>query len=189
MNPAPESIRHLAVQVKLLILDVDGVLTDGILAYSETGEEVKRFNAKDGLGIRLARENGIEIAVISARHSAPLVRRMKDLRIDHFYPGFDDKYPVFQDLLVKLELIPEQVAYVGDDILDLPIMRKVGLSIAVEDAHPLVKEQAQWVTHRPGGRGAVREVTDGLVACRRNLVEACDSLLAHHLGQGRLDKI
>ncbi len=177
MNPLPVDLRETASRIKLLVLDVDGVLTDGTLSYSESGEHVKNFNAKDGLGIRLAMNNGIDIAIITARNSPILKKRMTDLDIVHFYGGQHDKADALDQIMGNLNLSTEQVAYVGDDILDLPVMRMVGLPITVSDGHELVKDVAAWTTSLPGGRGAVREVTDGLIACRGDLLEAVNEFL------------
>ncbi|GAA4650103.1 3-deoxy-manno-octulosonate-8-phosphatase KdsC [Kistimonas scapharcae] len=167
----PESVR-------LVIFDIDGVLTDGALWYGEHGEVVKPFNAKDGVGFRLLQDNGIEVAVITAKQSAPLARRMADLKVRHFYPGCHDKRAAFHQLLDTLGIMPEAVAYVGDDVLDLPVMELVGWPVAPADAYPMVLEQAAWVTQAVGGRGVVREVADTLVAARTNLVEAYRRLVA-----------
>ncbi len=168
--------------IHLLICDVDGVLTDGTLSYTAQGEEIKHFNAKDGLGLRLLMHHGVEVAIITARDSKPLARRIKDLGIKHFYPGQDPKILALQTLLKTLELTPEQVAYIGDDILDLPVMRQVGLAITVADGHACVKQEADAITHLGGGRGAVREVTDALIDARQPLADANNQFLATKLG-------
>jgi 3-deoxy-D-manno-octulosonate 8-phosphate phosphatase (KDO 8-P phosphatase) len=175
--------------IALLILDVDGVLTDGTLAYTENGELVKHFNAKDGFGIRMAKEHHIEVAVISARRSAPIARRMADLQIDHFYTGHDHKLAAFADLRRRLSVPLSQIAFVGDDVLDIPVMRQVGLPIAVADAHPFAKQQALYVTSLPGGRGAVREVTDALIGARTDLTAAYEQFLMNHVGTERMDTL
>jgi len=179
----------LLQQIKLLILDVDGVLTDGTLAYTETGELVKNFNAKDGFGIRMLMEHNIEVAVITARQSPPLAKRMNDLKINHFYTGQDNKVVAFYDLLKELDLKPEQVAYVGDDILDLPVMRLVAIPIAVGDAHFHAKSEALWVTKLYGGKGAVREVADNLISAKTDLKTAYDDFLENHVGKTKMDKL
>ncbi|MBN2343065.1 MAG: HAD-IIIA family hydrolase [Deltaproteobacteria bacterium] len=189
MTPVSDQVRALAEQIELVILDVDGVLTDGTLAYTETGEQVKNFNAKDGFGIRMMQESGIEVAVITARKSPPLARRMNDLKIRHFFTGFDNKIDAYQQLISQLQLPPGHVAYVGDDVLDLPVMRQVGLPIAVGDAHFYAKETALWTTTECGGHGAVREVADMLISCRQNLYEAYDRFLNQRVGKSDLDKV
>lgn len=154
------AISDMARQVKLLIIDVDGVLTDGGLFFDNRGEEYKRFNSLDGQGIRMALDAGIEIAVITGRQSQIVEHRMRDLGVGHVYQGSRNKLPVFEQLLRDAGLETGQVAYVGDDLPDLPIMRRVGFAIAVQNAHGFVKQHCDWVTSARGGDGAVREVTD-----------------------------
>lgn len=149
-----------ARQVRLLIVDVDGVLTDGGLYFDNHGEELKRFCSLDGHGMRMALGGGIEIAVITGRRSKIVEHRMRDLGVNHVYQGSRDKLPVFEQLLRDTGLEAEQAAYVGDDLPDLPIMRRVGFAIAVQNAHGFVKQHCDWVTSARGGDGAVREVTD-----------------------------
>ncbi len=149
-----------AKKIKLLILDVDGVLTDGKLFFDNQGNEYKSFHAQDGHGIKLLRQTGVEIAVISGRKSPVVELRMNNLGIRHVYQGHEDKRAAFAEIIAKMALSVEQAAYVGDDLLDLPIMRRVGLSVAVDDANPIVKHYADWCTPRCGGQGAVREVCD-----------------------------
>ncbi|HEY5738846.1 MAG TPA: 3-deoxy-manno-octulosonate-8-phosphatase KdsC [Gammaproteobacteria bacterium] len=149
-----------ARQVKLLIVDVDGVLTDGGLYFDNRGEELKRFCSLDGHGMRMALGGGIEIAVITGRRSNIVEHRMRDLGVSHVYQGSRDKLPVFEQLLRDTGLEAEQAAYVGDDLPDLPIMHRVGFAIAVQNAHGFVKQHCDWVTSARGGDGAVREVTD-----------------------------
>jgi len=168
---------------------VDGVLTDGTLAYTAEGEVVKHFNAHDGFGIRMLIDHGVDVAVISARHSPALARRMTDLKIVHFYPGYDNKREAFNALLEKLAISPQQVAYVGDDVLDLPVMRLVGLPIAVGNAHFYARETALWITSNTGGKGAVREVADGILSSRMNLKHAYDAFLESHVGRTKMDTV
>ncbi len=147
-------------QLKLLILDVDGVLTDGRLFFDYQGNEYKCFHARDGHGLKLLKQTGVEIAVISGRSSASVALRMKNLGIEHVYQGHENKRMAFNEILQNLQLRPEQVAHVGDDLLDLPIMTQVGFAIAVQDANFAVKQYADWCTETLGGQGAVREVCD-----------------------------
>lgn len=147
-------------QLKLLILDVDGVLTDGRLFFDQQGNEYKCFHARDGHGLKLLKQTGVEIAVISGRSSATVALRMKNLGIEHVYQGHENKRMAFQEILQNLQLSPNQVAHVGDDLLDLPIMTQVGFAIAVQDANFAVKQYADWSTQTLGGQGAVREVCD-----------------------------
>jgi 3-deoxy-D-manno-octulosonate 8-phosphate phosphatase (KDO 8-P phosphatase) len=154
------AISDSARQVRLLIIDVDGVLTDGGLLFDNRGEEYKRFNSLDGHGIRMLLEAGIEVAVITGRQSAIVDHRMRDLGVTRVYQGSRDKRRAFESLLADTGIETSQVAYIGDDLPDLPIMRQTGLSIAVQNAHGFVKQHSDWVTSASGGYGAVREVTD-----------------------------
>lgn len=149
-----------ARRVRLLIVDVDGVLTDGGLYFDNRGEEYKRFSSLDGHGIRMALAGGIEVAVITGRQSNIVDRRMNELGVSHIYQGSRDKLPGFEKLLRDTGVDAGQVAYIGDDLPDLPIMRRVGFAIAVQNAHGFVKQHCNWVTTARGGDGAVREVTD-----------------------------
>lgn len=155
-----QTIIEKAEFIKLLILDVDGVLTDGRLFFDNQGNEYKSFHSRDGHGIKLLRQTGVEIAIISGRSSASVALRMQMLGIEHVYQGHENKRAAFSEIIEKLKLEPKQAAYVGDDLLDLPIMSRVGLSIAVSDANFAVKQRADWCTQLPGGQGAVREVCD-----------------------------
>jgi 3-deoxy-D-manno-octulosonate 8-phosphate phosphatase (KDO 8-P phosphatase) len=146
--------------IKLLCLDVDGVLTDGSVYLGNNGEELKAFNIKDGFGLRAVQNVGVQVAIITGRQSLLVQRRADELGITHVYQGNSDKRAAFADLLKKLQLKPQQVAYVGDDFPDLPLMSKVGLAVAPNDAHNEVKAVAHWTTQNGGGRGAVREVCD-----------------------------
>ena len=149
-------IKHL----KLLILDVDGVLTDGRLFFDDTGREYKCFHARDGHGIKLLRQSGVEVAVISGRKSNSVAIRMQSLGVEQVYQGHENKRAAFAEILRNLNLSPKQVAHVGDDVLDLPIMVQAGFAVAVADAHFAVKRHADWCTQTPGGLGAVREICD-----------------------------
>ena len=166
-----------AKNIKLIIFDVDGVLTDGGLYFSDEGIELKRFNSLDGLGIKLLKQNGVEPAVISARDTPNVAHRMKNLGIEHFYQGQNDKLIAFNELLEKLSLNSDQVAYVGDDVIDLPVMRNVGLAIAVANAHELVKDNACLITDKKGGHGAVREACDFILKAQ----DSYDSAMSVYL--------
>ena len=163
MSSPPSASDPLAARITCLVLDVDGVLTDGHLYYTAAGETLKSFHVRDGLGIRRLADAGVHVAIITARHSAPLMTRMAELGITHVITGCRDKRTGLEQLQRKLNCDLERMAYVGDDLFDLPAMRAVGLSVAVADAHPSVRSEAHWVTTCPGGRGAVRETTDVIV--------------------------
>jgi 3-deoxy-D-manno-octulosonate 8-phosphate phosphatase (KDO 8-P phosphatase) len=153
-------------RVRALILDVDGVLTDGGMYYGPAGEPLKKFNVKDGMGLRLLREAGIAVAFISGERSGAVARRAAKLRVRDLFLGVEDKLRALEKFLSRRGLAPEQAAYVGDDVNDLPPMRRVGLAIAVADAVPEVRKAAHWVTSRRGGDAAVREVCDFLLKSR-----------------------
>jgi 3-deoxy-D-manno-octulosonate 8-phosphate phosphatase (KDO 8-P phosphatase) len=152
--------------IQLLVLDVDGVLTDGRLYFGPRGEVLKVFNVRDGYGIVQLRRAGLEVAVISGRRSRMVNARCRELGVRHLYQGVSDKRAVLQRLLARLKLPASACACVGDDLPDLPVMRSVALSFAVADAHPAVRRTADVVTRLPGGHGAVREVCDRLLAPR-----------------------
>ena len=166
-----------ARNTRLLIVDIDGVLTDGGLQFDNRGEEYKTFNSHDGHGIRMLLECGIEVAVITGRQSQIVDHRMRELGVRHVYQGNRDKLPAFEKLLRDAELEAAQVAYVGDDLPDLPIMRRVGFAIAVQNAHAFVKQHSDLVTSAGGGHGAVREVTDFLLHAQGMLEDMQNSYL------------
>lgn len=184
MKPLAGALRDQAAAVRLLILDVDGVLTDGRLQYGEGGELLKAFHAHDGLGLRLLRNVGVEVAIISARASAPLRRRVADLRIEHAYLGRDDKLRALGELCEATGIQPKHAAFAGDDVLDLLVMREVGLGITVADGHWRVRQEAAWVTAAAGGQGAVREIADGILDAKDALEESLRVLFDAHVGKG-----
>lgn len=149
-----------AKHIKLLILDVDGVLTDAKLFFDEQGKEYKAFNARDGLGIKLLQKIGVQIAVISGRASKSVALRMKMLDINAVYLGQTDKGHIFKKIIAEIGCTPDQTAYMGDDLIDLPVLIQVGLAIAVQDANELILPYVDWQTRLAGGQGAVREVCD-----------------------------
>jgi 3-deoxy-D-manno-octulosonate 8-phosphate phosphatase (KDO 8-P phosphatase) len=159
------------LRVRLLILDVDGVLTDGRLHYGARGELLKSFHVRDGHGIRALREAGIQIAVISGRRSAAVLRRCRELGIHHVIQGAEDKLAAFAKLAARLKIRPAECAFIGDDVPDVPLLQAVGVSYAVADAHPAAKQAARHATLLPGGSGAVREVCDRLIAAARRFGE------------------
>lgn len=157
--------------VKLLALDVDGVLTDGGLYYTETGEELKKFNVKDGMGLKLLMQAGIEVAIITTSTSASVSYRAKKLGISHVFLGIEEKLTVLQDLCHKLNITLEQVAYIGDDINDVPILEKIGCPLTVGDAMNQNKNVSMYVTESSGGNGAVREICDLMLQKVHNIHE------------------
>ena len=166
MGAPDASIERRAAGVRLLILDVDGVMTDGRLHYDADGREFKSFHVRDGYGIKRVMEAGIEVAVISGRPSQSAAGRMADLGIRHVMLGREDKAAALDELLGRLGIGANAAACVGDDLPDLPVMRRVALPIAVADCHASVAGAAAWRTSLPGGAGAVREVCDLLLAAR-----------------------
>jgi 3-deoxy-D-manno-octulosonate 8-phosphate phosphatase (KDO 8-P phosphatase) len=153
-------------RIRLLVLDVDGVLTDGRLYFTGEGEVAKAFHVRDGHGIRLLAAAGVKVAVISGRSSAAVVARCRELGIDELTQGAQDKLAAFQALRGRLGFAAAECACVGDDTPDVPLMQAVGLAFAVRDAHPLARRAAHRTTRLPGGAGAVREVCDLLLAAR-----------------------
>jgi 3-deoxy-D-manno-octulosonate 8-phosphate phosphatase (KDO 8-P phosphatase) len=146
--------------LKLLLLDVDGILTDGTITYTHEGNEIKSFHTRDGLGIRLLMESNVEVGLITARESEAVTRRVRDLGLKYVFQKTKNKLEVFEHLLKELNLQPTEVGYMGDDWLDLPLLLRVGFAATVEEAVPEVLQVAHYVTRRKGGRGAVREVCD-----------------------------
>lgn len=147
-------------QIKLIVLDVDGVLTDGRLYMGSDGEEYKAFHTQDGMGISLARYAGIKTAIITGRASEAVTKRSKELKIDYVFQGINEKFEVLKQIVSELQIGLDEVCYVGDDINDLPILRKVGFPAAPSNAVPYVKEQAEYVSLLKGGEGAVREIIE-----------------------------
>ncbi|WP_158881944.1 HAD-IIIA family hydrolase [Rhodanobacter sp. L36] len=156
----PADILARAARIKVAVFDVDGTLTDGRLWFGEDGHETKVFHVHDGLGLKQLQANGVQVAIISARISHPVAVRAEELDIAHVYQGQSDKRACLVELLDALQLAPDQAAFVGDDLPDLPPMNIAGLAVAVANAHPWVAEKAHWQTSRSGGMGAAREVCD-----------------------------
>lgn len=147
-----------ASPVKLLLLDVDGVLTDGSLFYSSSGEEIKTFNTQDGLGLRLLQDAGIEVGIITARKSTIVQKRAEELKIRYLYQGAKNKYSAYQDILQKTGFKPFEICYMGDDWLDLVLLQRVGLAVSPANGVEEVRAAAHYITRKEGGNGAVREI-------------------------------
>jgi 3-deoxy-D-manno-octulosonate 8-phosphate phosphatase (KDO 8-P phosphatase) len=167
-----------ASRVRLMIFDVDGVLTDGSLHYGPGGEALKTFNVLDGHGIKLLQRAGIDTAIVSARESTIVTRRAADLGIRHVFQGAHDKRTAFAELLNTTERQHAECGYIGDDVIDLPILLQVGFAASVPNAHPEVRTRVHYVTKAGGGRGAVRELCDFLLRAQGNY----DAALAPYLG-------
>jgi len=165
-----DDFKQRAQDIKCVIFDVDGVLSDGKLFFDLKGQEYKSFHAQDGQGLKLLQQNGIEVAIISGRSSPIVDRRMKNLGITHVYQGQENKLAAFNDLLSKLHLNANQVAHIGDDLPDLSLMTRTGLAIAVQDANSSILPYCHGQTHRLGGQGAAREACDTILAIQNKLI-------------------
>ena len=162
-------ILQRAKSIRLIAFDVDGIMTDGGLYLSDSGEEFKRFNSLDGHGLKMLRASGVELAIITGRTSRCVELRAHSLGIIHIYQGVIDKLGAMQALLSQLNLSPQAAAFMGDDVVDLPVMLRVGLGISVPDAPQIVRERAHYVTQRDGGHGAVREACELLMSAQGTL--------------------
>lgn len=163
MSSGDLSLEARARAVRMLVFDVDGVLTDGSLFYGDDGQEYKAFNSRDGHGIKMLRDTGIEVGIITGRTSQVVLHRAHNLGITRIFQGAHDKLAAFTTLLRQQELAPEHIAYMGDDIVDLPVLRRCGLAITVPDAPDEVKARCHLVTRAAAGRGAAREVCEMLM--------------------------
>ena len=155
-----QDVYSRARTIRLAVFDVDGVLTDGGLYYSDSGEEIKVFDVRDGHGLKMLQASGVELAIITSRKSQCVARRTQNLGIDHVFQGVDDKLATLRALLQKLTLDLSACAYMGDDWVDLPVLTRCGLALSVPDAHAEVRSRAHYVTRAGGGRGAVREACE-----------------------------
>ena len=167
-----------AGKIRLACFDVDGVLTDGRLYYTDDGHEIKAFDVKDGHGLKMLQESGVETAIITSRSSRAVELRARNLAIKHLYQAVSDKRKTWEALLAQLGLTPEQSSYMGDDLVDLPVMRRCGLAITVPDAPALVTESAHYITRAPGGRGAAREACELILMAQGNFQAAVAPFLA-----------
>jgi len=163
--------------IRLIAFDVDGILTDGGLYLTDSGEEFKRFNSLDGHGLKMLKASGVELAIITGRTSRCVELRAKNLGITRLYQGVEDKWGTMQKLLAELNLAPEAAAYMGDDVVDLPVMRRMGFSITVPNSPQVVRDHAHYLTRREGGHGAVREACELIMSAQGTL----DKQLAPYL--------
>jgi 3-deoxy-D-manno-octulosonate 8-phosphate phosphatase (KDO 8-P phosphatase) len=166
-----------AARIRLMIFDVDGILTDGGLHYGPDGEVIKTFNVLDGHGIKLLQKSGVAAAIISARQSGIVARRAADLGIEHLYQGVHDKRAAFEQLLQKTNVDAQACGFVGDDVIDLPILSRVGFAASVPNGHPEVKSRVHYVTQASGGRGAARELCDFIMRAQGSYEAALASYL------------
>ena len=163
--------------IRLLLLDVDGVMTDGGIIYDGSGLETKRFNVKDGHGIKMLQRHGVEVGIITGRTSRCLELRAKNLGIELLYQGVHDKARAFAELVAARSLTPVATAYMGDDVVDLPVLLRCGLALSVPDAPLLVKQHADYVTRARGGHGAAREICELIMHAQGTLAAQLDSYL------------
>jgi 3-deoxy-D-manno-octulosonate 8-phosphate phosphatase (KDO 8-P phosphatase) len=166
-----------AKQVKIAIFDVDGVLTDGTLYFADSGLEVKAFNVLDGHGLKMLQQTGVEIAIISSRTSSAVELRAQNLNIAHLYQGSEDKLPTYLRLLETLGLNPQESCYMGDEVVDLPVLRRAGLAVTVPHAPDYVKAHAHLVTKAAGGCGAVRECCEAIMRAQGTLQQQLEAYL------------
>ncbi|AUD59077.1 MULTISPECIES: 3-deoxy-manno-octulosonate-8-phosphatase KdsC [Shewanella] len=171
-GPISDDVWQRAQKIKLLICDVDGVFSDGRIYLSNSGEELKAFHTRDGYGVRSLLTSGFNLAVITGRQSKIVENRMTALGVTHIYQGVDNKFEPYEALLALYGVTPEEVAYIGDDIVDLPVMNVVGLAVSVADGHPYVRQHAHFVTTLNGGHGALRELTDLLLLSQNKFTSA-----------------
>lgn len=167
-----------AARIRLMIFDVDGILTDGSLHYGPDGETIKTFNVLDGHGIKLLQQSGVATAIISARKSDIVARRAADLGIRHLYQGVHDKRTAFEQLLAETGTAAEACGFVGDDVIDLPILLRTGFAASVPNAHPEVRSRVHYVTQASGGHGAARELCDFILRAQGNYEAAIAPYLA-----------
>ena len=171
-------LNHRIQNVRLAIFDVDGVLTDGGLFRTDDGQEIKRFHSRDGLGLRLLQNSGVQLAIITGRTSHVVEHRAKELGITHLYQGCKQKVPAFLEICKQLSVTPEQTAYMGDDLIDLPVMIRCGLALTVAEAHPEVVKRAHWVSQYKGGNGAAREACELIMKQQGSWQEVLEGYLA-----------
>ncbi|WP_438952257.1 KdsC family phosphatase [Porticoccus sp.] len=169
MSTANLKITRRARQIRLLLLDVDGVLTNGNLYYGNNGEELKSFNIQDGLGIKLLQRQGIRVGIITGRSSALVARRAGELGIDLIVQGREDKMQALEEMLAAHPYQMNEIAFLGDDLPDLAVIRRVGLGVAVANARPIIAEHALWQTSACGGAGAVRELAEMILQAQDKL--------------------
>lgn len=167
-----------AQQIKLVILDVDGVLTTGAIYYGHQHDHLRAFHVHDGLGIKLLQKAGIPVAIISAKLSESVKKRLQDLQVDHVYLGYEDKRPAYQELKTKLSLDDGEIAYMGDDLPDLPQLKRVGFSATVPEAPLIILQTVDYITKKSAGLGAVREVCEFILNAQQKLDSMIESYLA-----------
>lgn len=172
-----QSVLEKAKSIRLLILDVDGVLTSGLVYYGTQGFEMRGFHLHDGLGMKLLQQAGVKIAVISGKNSEVVARRLKELHVEHAYLGHEDKRHAYTELKQILQLKDSEIAYMGDDLPDLPLLRQAGLAITVPQAPDVIRQHVDLTTKKPGGEGAVREVCELIMTAQDRYESVLQSFL------------
>jgi 3-deoxy-D-manno-octulosonate 8-phosphate phosphatase (KDO 8-P phosphatase) len=167
-------IKDKAKNIKVLVLDIDGVMTDGKMHYTNNGDEFKSFDVTDGLGIILAQKHGLKCAILTAKESNIVAKRAKDLGIEQVYQGYHFKIEVLDDIKKAFDVTAEEICFVGDDIIDIPVLKKIGLSVAVKNARAEVKREVDYITQVAGGYGAVREVCELILNAQGKWEEVLD---------------
>ncbi|PSJ79902.1 KdsC family phosphatase [Neisseria iguanae] len=177
MQTLSPELQKRAAQIKLLILDVDGVLTDGHIYIRDTGEEIKPFHTLDGHGIKMLAASGVQAAIITGRDALSVGIRVRQLGIAYYFKGIQDKRAAYAQLLEQAGVAEHECAFVGDDVVDLPVMVRCGLPAAVPEAHWFTREHAAYITQHPAGKGAVREVCDLIMQAQGTLQPALDEYI------------
>jgi 3-deoxy-D-manno-octulosonate 8-phosphate phosphatase (KDO 8-P phosphatase) len=172
-----ESNVEKAKAIRLLILDVDGILTSGLIYYDDQETMIKGFHIHDGLGIKLLQKAGIHVAIITAKHSEAVQKRMRDLNIEHVYMGYEEKLPAYQDLKQKLGLTDNEIAYMGDDLPDLPLLRRVKFALTAPHAPVIIQQHVDYVSKKKAGKGAVREACEFILQAQGKLDSMIESYL------------
>ncbi len=172
-----KTLNEKAKKIRLLISDVDGVLTTGALFYGANGAELKDFHVQDGMGIKLLQQSGVNFAIITAKQSDAVAQRMRDLKVEHVYQGQSDKVLAYEELKQKLNLTDEEIAYIGDDLPDLPLLRRVGFAVTVPNAPRIIQDHVIWTTKLEGGKGAMRELCEFILEAQGTYQTVIDSYL------------
>ncbi|WP_222718683.1 HAD family hydrolase [Algoriphagus sp. AK58] len=176
LNHVPEEVFEKAKTIKVLITDIDGVLTDGGIIYDDLGTEYKKYNVKDGLIVQHMKKAGFLVGAITGRASQVVENRCEELRFDFHYHGVKDKFKKLSEVLETMELTLEEVAYIGDDLIDLPVLSKVGLAVAPSDALPYIKSAVHYISPLAGGKGVFREFSDILLHAKGQLIPLIENL-------------
>lgn len=170
-QPLSAALQEKIKSIRVLILDVDGVMTDGGIIFDHQGNEAKRFDVRDGHGIKMLMRTGIEVIILTGRTSQAVAHRALDLGISQVYQGVWDKLAVFEQIIKEKDILPAAVAYVGDDVVDVPVLKRVGFAATVADASDYAKDCVDYITERDGGRGAVREICELIIKARGQWLE------------------